>query len=589
MKKLQLLCLQISVFILFFPLFQTSLFSQSSIDYKWYLNANAGFSQCYGDVQDESNPLGKFQDETSYGFGLRLGRYVSPVFAIHAQFLSTNLKGQKTPNDISYSSDFIESQLGFSMNLINLFSREKRNRRVNIYAISGIGMIFFRSELFQVSTGNLMNNYGDKDTWETTFVVPLGGGLDFKLSDRWYANLESVIRFTGSDKLDAVEAGSKNDAIFYTSMGLTYHFGRKKEKSVKEPEKVIGEIPDAIPDDFVKVEYILPEEIISGREFDMKCIISKGEIDGKAELTQVLPIGLIVKDTMIGGARTEFKNYTLHLYWDEIPSDSVFEINYTVLPKKVFGTFPFTSILYLDKTGKEYKFKSSVRVIKQEMEENLHQQELVVSDPEQIKAVEEKTRPPAISSNKIEFKVQVRASRQAIEPIQRLAEKYHITDDINEDFIGNWYRYSIGSFSTYNDVKEFRNLLIAENGIRDAFIVAFVNGKRLNDLSDLKVVAPEAYPNTNTSFNKNGMLYRIQILAVKHNKVDIESLKNVYGLQQEVNEEVFHNWRKYTVGRFLSFKEAAELKNILVEKGISDAFVVIYQNGQRITINKRVN
>lgn len=198
-----------------------------------------------------------------------------------------------------------------------------------------------------------------------------------------------------------------------------------------------------------------------------------------------------------------------------------------------------------------------------------------------------KSTPPATSSNKIEFRVQVRASRQAIEPIQKLARRYHITDEIREDFSGNWYRYSIGSFPTYEDAKKTRNLLIAENGVQDAFIVVFVNGERLNKLGDLKMLASKVSPNT--SFNKNGRLYRIQILAVRHSIVDVETLQNIYGLQQEVNEEVFHNWRKYTVGRFLSLNEAIKLKNDLVEKGISDAFVVIYQNGQRITINKRVN
>ena len=582
MKKLQLLCLQISVFILFFPLFQTSLFSQSSIDYKWYLNANAGFSQCYGDVQDEISPIGKFQDETDYGFGLRFGRYVSPVFAVHAQFLSAGLKGQKIPNDINYTSDFIESQLGFSVNLINLFSREKRNHTINLYATSGIGMIFFRSELYQISTGDMMNSYGDKDTRETTFVVPLGAGLDFKLSDRWYMNLESAIRFTGSDKLDAVEAGSNNDAIFYTSLGLTYHFDRKTEKPILEPEQVIGEIPDAIPDDFVRVEYILPGEIISGREFNMKCIISKGDIDGKAELTQVLPIGFIVRNPVIDGARSEFQNYTLHLYWDEIPADSVFEINYTIYPKRVFGIFPFTSILYLDKTGKEYKFKSSVNVEKQEIEKVPLQQELVVTETSQSNAEEERI----IYSEKLEFRIQVRAARQAIEPIQRLAEKYNITDEIKEDFIGNWYRYSIGSFQTYENAKEFRNLLIADNGVRDAFIVAFYKGERLNELCDLKEVAPEAYP---TTFNKNGTVYRLQILALKHSRVDVETLKSTYGLQGEVDEEVYHNWRKYTIGRFTDLNKARDFKNTLTDKGISDAFIVIYRNGKRITINKRVD
>ena len=188
----------------------------------------------------------------------------------------------------------------------------------------------------------------------------------------------------------------------------------------------------------------------------------------------------------------------------------------------------------------------------------------------------------------VEFRVQVRASRRAIVPIRKLAGRFHITEKIKEDFVGNWYRYSVGSFLTYNEARDLRNKLIAENGVKDAFIVAFYKGKRLNKLSDLKELVPQTYPVTNTTFDENGIIYRVQILAVKYNKIDVEVLISKYGVQGEIKEEVFHNWRKYTVGRFTSFNEAKELRAILIKRGISGAFVVIYRNGKRITINKRV-
>ena len=189
----------------------------------------------------------------------------------------------------------------------------------------------------------------------------------------------------------------------------------------------------------------------------------------------------------------------------------------------------------------------------------------------------------------VEFRVQVRASRKAIAPIHKLAERFHLTEKIKEDFVGNWYRYSVGSFLTYKDASNLRNKLITENEVKDAFIVAFYKGKRLNKLSDIKELAPQTYPKTITTVDENGIIYRVQILAVKHNKIDVEILKNNYGIQREIKEEVSHNWRKYTVGQFTSSNEAREFRAILIEHGLSDAFVVIYRNGNRITINKRVN
>ncbi|RLD60394.1 MAG: hypothetical protein DRJ05_04720 [Bacteroidetes bacterium] len=593
MENKQKISFRISCYFIISLLFSTSLFSQSSVDYKWYANVNGGISQGFGDIQEGNNHISKFQNETGFGYGFRVGRYFHPVFAIHAQLLKSNLQGQKSSYDLAYNSDLIESQLGFSVNILNIFSSEKRNRRVNIYAVSGFGVIFFRSEAKRITTGNLANSYGfktdgsgDKDTRETALVIPIGGGIDFRLTDKWYINLESVLRITDTDKLDAVESGSKKDAFYYTSLGITYHFGTSNKTTDQIPDKEIAEVPSAVPDYFVNVEYFLPEEVISGEEFEMRCSITKGKINGKAELTQVLPIGFIVKDAMIGGARTEFQNYTLHLYWDELPSDTIFEISYTVMPEKVYGVFPYTSILYLDKTSKEYKFQSSVIVKKEKAKEETTQQELVETEGLPITEValsEVATGEPAL---KIEFRVQVRASKQAIVPINQLAQKYHITENIKEDFSGNWHRYSIGSFSTYNDAIGFRNTLIANNGVRDAFVVAYYNGERLNGLSDLKEIDPNNYPGPNTSINESGKLYKVQILAILNNSADVKTLEDIYNLGQEVNEEVFQNWRKYTVGHFTSFEEANELKNTLVEKGLTDAFVVIYQNGIRISNNK---
>ena len=570
----------ISYFIIFF-LFTTSLFGQSSVDYKWYANVNGGMVQGFGDIEDESSLTGKLNNETDFGYGLRFGRYISPIFAIHAQLLKANIIGQKTSNDLKYNSDLLETQLGFTVNILNIFSENKRNRRINIYATSGIGMVFFNTNVHQLSTGALIDNIEGAGSNETAIIVPVGAGLDFKLTDKWFINLESVLRFTNTDKLDIVEGGSQNDAYFYSSLGLTYHFGSKGKTSNQTPVEEIAEAQTPISDYFVNVEYFLPKEIISGEEFEMKCMITKGIINGKAELTQVLPIGFIVQDAKIGGARTEFRNYTLHLYWDEIPADSIFEISYMVKPEKVYGVFPYTSILYLGKTGKEYKFKSSVVVKKKIINEEIAQQELVKTEESPVIEPPVTEITPVESVAKIEFRVQVRASKQAIIPITKLAKKYNLTEKINEDYSGSWYRYSIGSFSTYNNAKAFRNTLITDKGIGDAFVVVFYNGERLDNITDLKDIDPNNYPGQRHATDKSEKMYGVQIFAVYNNSIDIKTIKESYNLNQEINEEVFQSWRRYTIGRFATFKAATNLKDTLSESGIADAFVVIYQDGKR--------
>ena len=408
---------------------------QSSLSYQWYINANAGFSQLHGDIQNETNHYSKLMDETGLGFGLRVGKYFGPIFSGHFQFLSAEFKGQKDQSNLEFNSNLMEYQLGTTINLINLFANSKE-RRFNLYGIAGIGLIMFRSESRYVD-GEIYDQYGynekgDKEKMETSFVVPLGAGLDIKLADRWYVNLETAIRFSMTDKIDAAVKGDQNDAYYYTSLGVSYNFAsKKKEKEIVEPLPppiVVDTNRYIYVNENVNLVYNIPDTLKSLDEFTMKCEIHKGRIDGPGELTQILPIGFDVLDTVIADARVDFKNYTLHLYWDELPGGSIIPISYNVKLDKIYGKLPLSSILYFDNTDKFYRFKTNVSIARHEPDE--------VTDPELV-ANEE----PMSPANPVEFRIQVRASYKSKLSAQGLAEKYNLNENVIEHQVGKWYKY----------------------------------------------------------------------------------------------------------------------------------------------------
>jgi hypothetical protein len=487
------------------------------------------------------------------------------------------MKGIYKDADLKCSNNLMEYQLGTAFNITNLFFG-KKERRVNFYGTFGVAAIFFRSELRKISTDELLGDFGytsapemKKDTRESEFAFPVGAGLDFKLADRWYLNLESVIRFTNSDKLDAYVAGPKNDAYYYTSLGISYNLFSKKPKQVAEtpPEKVV----DPYANEIVDLVYDLPKNIKSDKEFVLKCTIHKGKINGPGRLVQILPIGLNVLDTIIAGGRTQLINYTLYLNWDELPADSVFEVSYRVKPDKIYGSLPMVSNLYLQRTGKEYKFRTNLFIEQGEEEAEIEEPVVEVVKNDTMPAVKE-----------IEYRVQVRAGYRSQIPIETLAAKYKLNVEINEDCLGNWCHYSVGSFDTYDQAKEYKIRLMRENGIRDAFIVVFYKGKRLDELSELKEYTSETQP-IKTVYKESGICYRVQILALLNKSVNPEMLKDVHNIQEEVNEETYHNWRKYTVGKCSSIGETKLLLNKIKNNGISDAFIVIYKNGERVLSN----
>lgn len=555
---------------------------QSSMSHKYYFNVNGGMSQLFGDIQDEDNHFTKLQNESDIGFGARMGYYASPVFGIHVQFLKAGFKGTKTKSDLLFESDLMEYQLGTTVNLSNLFFGKEKDRFASIYATTGIGMIFFRSQLTRQSTGNLIEYFGydengGKTSRESAIVFPVGAGIDFRLANNWYVNLESVLRLSNTDKLDAHESGPKKDAYFYTSLGVSYNFGKKKRKEVVVPPiEYVEEIQvDSLLDTKVDLVYYIPKDVTSYDTFNLKFEIFKGGLDGKAELTQVLPIGFNVLDTAIAGAKMQFNNYMLNLNWDEMPKDSVFTVSYKVALDRVYGNLPLTTIFYIDRTGKEYKFKTNVWIERAKPPE----EEIVQGEIIELPAIVEPTEPA------VEFRVQVRAAYKAKIPLQRLANTYHLRDEIQEDYIGNWYRYSVGSFETMQEAKEFRAKIMKDHGVRDAFVVVFVDGVRMNSLSELKDTSEQGSSSSTSgikSYNEQGTMYRVQILALNKSRVTPEALGDIYDIETPINEESYSSWNKYTVGKFSSVKEANQLKQNMIDKGIVDAFLVVYKNGERI-------
>lgn len=549
---------------------------------KWYVNANAGFSQMYGDIQNEDNPLAKFSGETGFAFGLKGGHYFSPVFSGHFQLINESFVGIKESNGLQFESGLLEMQFGAMANLSNLFFAEK-DRKLSFYFLAGISPVYYKSKVWRSENGEVLFNYGYPESSgvadngrEFGLAFPLGGGLAFRLQDNWYLTLETALRLSTTDLLDAYERGGRNDAYYYTSLGVTYNFEIQKRKRKTITPPVPANNPAFPYADYpVLLEYFIPADLNSLDEFTLTCKIYKGPIDGKGELTQVLPIGFNVLDTNINNARTEFKNYTLSMYWDELPADSIMQISYRVKLDKIYGSLPMTSIVYFNKTGQEHKFKTDVFIKRK-----------IIAEPiavaEEVPKEKEMTSP----SEKVRFELQVLASYKVALSADSLKKLFDVERDIKMVKIDGWYKYSIGSFKTYEEAREYRKSINGKRNIKDPFIIAYYDNKRLNTLSELKEIAPDALPGGKQEPVQHktvatGRCYRVQILALMHKQVAPSVLRDIYSIEEEVFEEAFFNWHKYTAGECLTKSEALKLRLELIEKGLEGVFIVKYDNGER--------
>ena len=83
----------------------------------------------------------------------------------------------------------------------------------------------------------------------------------------------------------------------------------------------------------------------------------------------------------------------------------------------------------------------------------------------------------------LEYRVQIRARYEKPVSLNYLSKHYHIAKSrIRTDMHKGYYIYTVGSFGTYMQAKAERDILRKQNGITDAFVVAFKNGRRLDKL-----------------------------------------------------------------------------------------------------------
>lgn len=86
----------------------------------------------------------------------------------------------------------------------------------------------------------------------------------------------------------------------------------------------------------------------------------------------------------------------------------------------------------------------------------------------------------------------------------------------------------------------------------------------------------------------NNIIYRVQILAKRQNLPSIYELKSRYNISGDIYENVQNGLHRYSVGEFSTYRDAVTHSNLLRNRGVHDAFVVAYQNNNRIVITSEM-
>ncbi len=201
-----------------------------------------------------------------------------------------------------------------------------------------------------------------------------------------------------------------------------------------------------------------------------------------------------------------------------------------------------------------------------------------------------------LNNSGLSFRVQIAASKTQMNKDQ-LKAKYGISDDIQEDNIPPFFRYTIGSFSSIEEANNYKNKVRRENGVMDAFVVPYKEGNRIklsvaynllkaqsSSSAGAGFIPPtQVFSSTlNNEIKRNNLFYTVQVAASKN------ELPGAFFNEKNIPAPIYHDyvdgWHKYSIGSYANFSEANNIRrNVATQYGIEGAFVVAYMGNQRIS------
>ncbi len=248
-KVLLTLILLISLSIDTFSQRRRSLFPQRSHSHRgtsfqeklepFSIGINAGMNTAFGDIKEKT--VFPVAEEIRLGYGLAVNYQLSSLFSVELQGIYGNLAGVKSnflggaPANLKFEAKLMEIAVVNKINFVKWLAPELRtNSYLNVYGFWGLGMIKFRTKLYNTERDELINFYGydesgnNKDKMLTKAVWPTGLGVKAKVTDNLSIFFESSFRHVVSDKLDGfIRVTSFKDKYNYTGIGLIYNFGKE--------------------------------------------------------------------------------------------------------------------------------------------------------------------------------------------------------------------------------------------------------------------------------------------------------------------------------------------------------------------------
>lgn len=194
------------------------------------LNLDAGVSNYSGDLQGKRYTFSQAKFQGGLGLGYELSPHITLRTGISLAKVAADDKYSNNSvtrlRNLNFTSNVFEWQLAGEYMLFDL-----AERRLSPYVFGGIA-IFHMNPYTNDTSGNKvylnplgtegqgLSEYPGKKPYDLTqFVIPLGGGVKFALSENVYVGLELGIRKTFTDYLDDVSTTYADQELLTAARG----------------------------------------------------------------------------------------------------------------------------------------------------------------------------------------------------------------------------------------------------------------------------------------------------------------------------------------------------------------------------------
>jgi len=219
------------------------------------------------------------------------------------------------------------------------------------------------------------------------------------------------------------------------------------------------------------------------------------------------------------------------------------------------------------------------------------------------KAIKDTVPPDATSMATIKglvYTVQVGSfsKRKGFIRLRKIKQLYTWTDD------NGTVKYNSGTYSSVADAQAARDIIRANTSVKDAFVTAYYNGKRVNPalykgkISSANTIVSQGAETKNNSdsteennpfsiVSKMNVIYSVQIASYtgelpvdEANKILKYASEGIIPYKQETGVTAYY------AGTFNDYKSAEKLQKKFLKEGFQNAFIVAYYHGKRISFEE---